>query len=98
MQFKPNRSSSYRGTFNIEDKADRIAIRKLKHDVYAANTPGNAKRVVLRGREPYEKMKVEEGYFTPASKGPVKYTYHGNLVGGIFNAKVVDVYVYSRKD
>ena len=46
----------------------------------------------------YDPMNGPRGYFIPGSKGPVQYSYHGNIVGGIKNAKEFDVYIYDRSN
>lgn len=100
MLIKSNRSSSYIGTFVASDKDDMNKLSELRESVSLLNKT-NAfnykKRVVVRGRKAITKMISEGGCYTPSSENPVQYSYHGNIVGGIKNAKEFDVYVYDRR-
>lgn len=113
MYIKSNRSSSYVGTFVTSDKSDMNKLSELRESVsmlnktdafgrykdYGARDNGTIKkRVVVRGRKAITKMVSPRGYFIPGSKGPVQYSYHGNIVGGIKNAKEFDVYIYDRSN
>jgi len=112
MHIKSNRSSSYVGTFVASDKGDMNKLNELRESVsllnktdvfgrykdYGARDNSTIKkRVVVRGRKAITKMISEGGCYTPSSENPVQYSYHGNIVGGIKNAKEFDVYVYDRR-
>jgi len=113
MHIKSNRSSSYVGTFVASDKGDMNKLNELRESVSLLNKTdafgryidygglNNStikKRVVVRGRKAITKIVSPRGYFIPGSKGPVQYSYHGNIVGGIKNAKEFDVYIYDRSN
>lgn len=94
---KVRSSENYAFTADVMSANDMIKLAELKKTVQHMSKYSPTKyRVVLRGRKPIEKMKVEASYLTPASKGPVSYDRGGNIVGGIKNASMIDVYVYTR--
>ena len=92
-------STSYQFTADVNSIADMMAIGTLKTHIAALNARnvGIPKRVVLRGRKPIVKQFVSNSYpFMRKSKSPVGYDFSGNIVGGIKNATMIDVYVYDR--
>lgn len=96
------KSTSFIGRFDFRSPGDMAELEMVKNMVRTFNNfqkergDGYRWRVCLRGRQPFKKMKVERGYYTPGSVGEVSYNYHGNIVGGIRNASCVDVYIYRR--
>lgn len=102
MPINTNRQSdSYLGTFDVQSVADMQQLSDLRQMVknlnkMLKNKTGKTFRVVVRGRKPAVKMAVPGGYCTPASKGPVSYTWGGNIVGGLANATKLDAYLYER--
>ena len=99
-------STSYLCTLDVNsasDMADLALIRKtvrISNKIIKSRTLMNnvhiQQRVVVRGRKPVIKMKVN-GMYT-RSKGPVSYDQGGNIVGGLANATMLDVYIYDRRD
>jgi hypothetical protein len=91
-------SRSYIGTIDFSNQSDIDMLTKLKDFVYnQVNRYCERKlRIVVRGRQPKIKMVTPRGHFVPSSLGPVKYNYHGNIVGGIQNATQADIYIYKR--
>lgn len=92
-------STSYLCTIDVNSTVDMetlATIRKTISNLNAMRGSNVSKRVVLRGRKPVVKMQVNGGYYKPASKGLVSYDWAGNIVGGIKNASMIDVYVYDR--
>jgi|SaaInl5LU_22_DNA_1037371.scaffolds.fasta_scaffold02332_11 hypothetical protein len=91
-------SRSYIGTIDFSNQSDLDMLAKLKDFVYnQVNQYCERKlRIVVRGRQPKVKMVAPQGYCVPGSVGPVKYNYHGNIVGGIQNATQADIYIYKR--
>jgi len=100
MYIKPNNNNSYLGTISTSDELDMQKLKELRHSISMMNKgecwgrhPNGIhikKRIEVKGRGAKVKMK------TPSSKGPVQYTYWGSIVGGISNAKELDVYIYNR--
>ena len=91
-------SECYVCTLDTNSVSDMNSLTAIRAAVKAANVGQhvrNKKRVVIRGRKPKVKMFVKKGYFTSASKGLVSYDNGGNIVGGIKNATIIDVYVYN---
>ena len=95
IEFNNNRvSSAFVGRFdreNSEDMEEFEIVRKAikyfnKTTEFAIDKYGNTYkwRLEKKGREPYKRF------------GTRKFTYHGDLVGGIENAKVFDVYIQRR--
>jgi hypothetical protein len=90
------------GTFERDNPNDMAQLNMVKdmvsrfNDWLKQSDSDIRYRVCLRGREPYKKMIAEPGAYVPGSKGPVKYNYHGNIVGGIENASVLKAYIYRR--
>ena len=92
-------STSFIGTFQVGNPDDAVELDMVKSMVRWFNKSSHVKhkiRLCLRGRKPKKKMLDRGGYFTPASKGPVAYSYSGNIMGGIKNATVLDAYIYRR--
>lgn len=80
------RSKSYVGTIvpsNYRDQEKLIGIKAAVSVINSTNT--EKKRVVLRGRKPIWKIDNKS------------YDWGGNIVGGIRNASVIDVYIYDRR-
>lgn len=102
MPINTNRQSdSYIGTFDVQSVTDMQQLSDLRQMVKNLNKmlktrTGKTFRIVIRGRKPIVKMPVPRGYINPASKGPVSYTYGGNIVGGLANASKLDAYLYER--
>ena len=79
-------SKNYVMTVAVESVNDCMALDMIKKAVKIANEGStNKKRVVLRGRRPIEKT------------GTKSYDWAGNIVGGIYNASEIDVYIYDRR-
>lgn len=79
-------STSYVTTLNVNSAYDMSTLNIIKKSISAANTYSKfKKRVVVRGRKPAEKI------------GGKSYDWGGNIVGGIKNATILDVYVYDRR-
>lgn len=72
--------SVYRNNENWLDE-----VNKIRKAVKVANKKGANLRVCLKGREPVHKGWNGHGYH-----------YGGNIVGGLKNAKRIDVYIYNR--
>lgn len=90
-------SKSYVFTADTKSAADMMRIDEVKGAVSMLNKMSTTKsRVVLRGRKPEVKMIAAAGYFNKASVKPVSYDWGGNIVGGIANATMIDVYIYKR--
>ena len=88
---KLRKSHSYVFTADIESAADMIRIQETKNSVRMLNRLSPVKnRVVLRGRKPAVKMHLYR------STNAVSYGWFGNIVGGIANATMIDVYIYRR--
>lgn len=101
MGLNGRQSDSYIGTFDVQSAADMQQLSDLRQMVRNLNKTlkvktGKTFRIVVRGRKPAVKMFVGRGYYTPASRGPVGYTYGGNIVGGLANATRLDAYLYER--
>jgi len=94
------RSKSYVGTFDVSNRHDMNTLQKLRESVSLLNktdafgrykdygmqdNDAIKKRVVARGRKPIWKIDNKS------------YDWGGNIVGGIRNASVVDVYIYDRR-
>ena len=103
MPINTNRQSdSYLGTFDVQSVTDMQQLSDLRQMVknlnrMLKNKTGKTFRVVVRGRKPAVKMTVPAGYYTPASRKPVSYSYGGNIVGGLANATKFDAYLYERR-
>lgn len=92
-------STSYVFTADVNSKKDmdkisdiRAAIKRYNVDAKCNNL--KAKRVVLRGRKPTRKVWVRN--FWTGKSGFRSYDWAGNIVGGIKNATMIDVYIYNR--
>ena len=81
-------STSYVATLNPITDADQIAqIRSDIHfmnEVLKSQNLSTRYRVCLKGRKPINKVN---------GRG---FTYGGDVVGGLKNAGMVDVYIYNR--
>lgn len=91
------KSSSYLCTLDVYSVADMLDLALIRKCVSVGNKLStNKKRVVVRGRKPVVKMHYTGHY--NSTKGPVSYDFGGNIMGGLANATVYDVYIYDRKD
>ena len=91
------KSSSYVCTLDVYSVADMLDLALIRKTVSVSNKlTKNKNRVVVRGRKPVVKMHYNGTY--NSTKGPVSYDFGGNIVGGLANATVYDVYIYDRKD
>lgn len=91
------KSDSFVARVDTQSAQDMLGLQSIKNTVSFLNKglPRDLKRrVVIRGRKPIVKMMASGGYFRRDSKGPVAYDVFGNIVGGIANASVYDVYIY----
>lgn len=93
------KSQSFVCTLDAQSAFDMEKLQVIKDTVSVLNKQiGVKKRVVLRGRKPLTKMMDKGGFFYKASKGLVSYDRGGNIVGGLANASMLDVYIYDRRD
>ena len=93
------KSQSYVCTLDVLSVNDMEKLQAIKDTVSAMNKMlPTKKRVVLRGRKPIVKMENSGGVFYPGSKGLVGFDRGGNIMGGLKNASMLDVYVYDRRD
>lgn len=84
MEFKSRKSDSYICTLDVDNKKDMATLQRIRENIKFENTCfTQQRRVVVRGRKPKVRM------------GNV-YDWGGNLIGGIKNAQIVDVYIYDR--
>lgn len=91
------KSDSFIARLDTQSAQDMLTLQQIKNTVSFLNKglPQHfKKRVVIRGRKPIIKMKTSGGYFHRDSKGAVAYDIFGNIVGGITNASMYDVYIY----
>jgi hypothetical protein len=90
-------SESFVCRLDVQSATDMEKLQVIKSAVSAMNRQVDRKlRVVTKGRKPFVKMKAAGGFFNPPSKNPVAYDVFGNIVGGIANASMIDVYLYKR--
>lgn len=90
-------SKNYVMTVDVNSAADMEKLNIIKQAVSITNeNRTNKKRVVLRGRKPFVKMPVAGSYYRKGSFNPVSYDFGGNIVGGIKNASMIDVYIYRK--
>lgn len=90
-------SKSFVCRLDVQSATDMEKLQVIKSSVGAMNQHVSRKlRVVVRGRKPFVKMKTAGGWFHSESTGPVAYDVFGNIVGGIANASMIDVYLYKR--
>ena len=93
------KSQSFICRLDVQSAVDMEKLQVIKDTVSALNKSSYVKkRVVLRGRKPIVKMMDKGGYFYKGSKNPVGFDRGGNIVGGIANASMLDVYIYDRRD
>ena len=89
------KSSSYVFTADVNSVSDMEKLEAIKQAVRVVNkTAYINKRVVLRGRKPLKKKEVFNFYTD--QKSVRSYDFGGNIVGGIANATMIDVYIYDR--
>ena len=92
-------STSYVTTLDAKSAVDMEILQSIKKAVKVINFKNPKKRrVVLRGRKPEVKAQVPNGWIHKGSCGLVSYNRFGNIVGGIKNATMYDVYIYDRRD
>ena len=96
MEIKQNRVSPYYWfTLDTSSAEDMETLQELRMKISAVNKIlGTNERVEIRGRKPIQKMESRAKYTGKVST--VGYNSDGNIVGGIKNASVIDVYVYNR--
>lgn len=91
------KSQSFVCRLDVQSVNDMEKLQAIKETVFCMNKfTGRKLRVVTRGRKPIVKMVAPGGFFNPPSKNPVAYDVFGNIVGGIKNASMIDVYIYNR--
>ena len=89
------KSSSYVFTADVNSVSDMEKLEAIRRAVKVVNkTSYINKRVVLRGRKPLKKKEVFNFYTD--QKSVRSYDFGGNIVGGIANATMIDVYIYDR--
>ena len=76
------------------ERIDDIRTIVRRENIEAKKNGLKAKRVVLRGRKPIRKVWVRN--FWTGKSGFRSYDWAGNIVGGIKNATMIDVYIYDR--
>jgi len=88
-------SEHYFGTFAAADLYGNAIIDNLRQIVSSRNKTHKRKlRVVLRGRKPHMKKLV---YNQDSNRYTLRsYDNVGNIVNGLKNASVFDVYIYNR--
>ena len=92
------KSQSFVCTLDVQSVCDMEKLQAIRDAVSILNKSASfKKRVVVRGRKPFTKMMDRGGFFYRASKGLVSYDRGGNIVGGIANASMLDVYIYDRR-
>lgn len=93
--FNKRDSSSYVVTLEVNNTADMELLQYIRNTISEQNTRTNEKRrVVIRGRKPIAKQEIRN--FWTGQRSIRGYDWAGNVVGGIKNATVYDVYVYNR--
>ena len=91
------KSKSFVCRLDVQSATDMEKLQVIKSSVGAMNQFVSRKlRVVVRGRKPFVKMKTSGGHYYSGSISPVAYDTFGNIVGGITNASMIDVYLYNR--
>lgn len=97
MIIKERTSDSYVFTLNVASAADMQLLEAFRKSVAESNkTSELQKRVCARGRKPVTKEIIACRW--TGKESLLAYNYHGNIVGGLKNATVLDVYVYGRFD
>ena len=97
-----NKSTSYIGSFKLDCSEDLKELQSVKRMVAWANRSMVERgdpyryRVCLRGRYAKEKMIATATYGNQQNATKVAYNWHGNIVGGLANAKEVRCYIYKR--
>jgi hypothetical protein len=84
-------SGNYVATLHVGSVVDMQELALIRKTVKVSNQfAERQKRVVIRGRKPLiKRQRNRTGNF-------VSYDFGGNIVGGIMNATVYDVYIYDR--
>lgn len=106
VNMKSRTSNDYLGSIYTEDAGSMLQLEDLRRMVKNLNRDlreFGAKdrhgrdiqfRVEVRGREPIEKGSCSHWLFGKADNR--SYDWGGNVIGGIANAKRLDVYMYRR--
>lgn len=91
-------SESFVCRLDVQSAADMQKLQDIRKSIAVSNQIlGHQKlRVEVRGRKPFVKMPAQDGWYKKSSGNPVSYDPHGNIVGGLANASVLDVYIYNR--
>jgi len=87
------KSDSYIATLHVGSVVDMQELALIRKTVKTSNRyTTQKKRVVIRGRKPLiKRLHGRTGNF-------ISYDHGGNIVGGIVNATIYDVYIYDRRD
>lgn len=86
------KSTSYLCTLDANSVSDMQMLDVIKKTISLSNrTNDKKKRVALRGRKPLVKK------LNPRTGRMIGYNWAGDVVGGIKNATILDVYVYDRR-
>ena len=84
-------------TLSTESANDMMLLESIRKGVKICNTISKKKfRVCVRGRKPFIK-EYTNNIWSGRSKSLVSYDIGGNIVGGLKNASVYDVYIYERR-
>jgi hypothetical protein len=90
-----SRSNAYITTLDPTSTDDMAILSKIRGRVTTANkTGGFQQRVVVRGRKPITKKNYYDSFGNIVAT--LGYGFGGNIVGGLANAKALDVYIYQR--
>jgi hypothetical protein len=84
---------------DVQSVNDMEKLQVIKDSIRTTNQVASISRklrVVIRGRKPFVKMLISGGHYYSGSTRPVSYDRFGNIVGGIANASMIDVYLYDR--
>ena len=82
---------------DVQSVNDMEKLQAIRDAVSVLNkSSGFTKRVVVRGRKPFVKMPNPGSHFYGGSKSLVGFDRGGNIMGGIANASMLDVYIYNR--
>ena len=88
-------STNYLCTLDVFSTSDMQILANVRKAISVVNKHTlDKKRVVVRGRKPIYKKEVINRY--SGKRRVLSYDWAGNIVGGLKNASVVDVYIYNR--
>ena len=92
------KSTSYLTSLDPHSVSDMQTLQLIRRTVSMSNkrNTSDKKRVVIRGREAIVPQTVKN-YWT-GKVGTRSYDFAGNIVGGLSNARRIDVYIYDRRD